>query len=662
VVSPLGILKRLLIGRPLPNEQAAYERLTKTKALAVFSSDALSSVAYATEEILLILVLAGGMALKHALPIGLAIVVLLIIVTVSYRQTIFAYPSGGGSYIVSKENIGVYPGLVAGAALLVDYVLTVAVSISAGVAAITSALPRLSGMTVTLCLLLIALIMLANLRGIKESGTIFAVPTYVFVVIMAAMTATGLIRVALGMESAHPAPHPIPSAVQPLTTFLLLRAFSSGCTALTGVEAISNGVPAFHKPESRNAAATLTWMAAILIVLFTGITVLANAYDVVPSHHETVISQVARHIFGNGVMYYLVQASTALILVLAANTSFADFPRLSGLIAQDGYLPRYLANKGDRLVFSNGIIILGALAGLLVVLFRGSTHHLIPLYAVGVFLSFTLSQTGMVIHWFKQKDRGWVTRAVVNAIGAIATAVVLVVITVTKFMLGAWMVILLLPLLVMMFRAIHQHYLSLGRQLRVPLDCPLAPFKQVKHTIIVPVSGINNAVANTLRYARTLSDNIICVHVSLDPEAGKKVKARWKKWNCGLELHVVDSPYRELIRPLVNFIEQVDAQDPEDLVTVLIPEFVAHTWWHYLLHQQTGVILRTMLLLRKRWVVTGVPYHLDAGGAFQVGAGPTAGSGPGGLPTGEPAGVDRADVSPGFEAVESAEEDDRAHH
>jgi amino acid transporter len=614
-------LKRLLIGRPLSNEQAIHERLTKTKALAVFSSDALSSVAYATEEILLMLVLAGGAALHMALPIGAAIVVLLVIVAISYRQTIFAYPSGGGSYIVSKDNLGVYPGLIAGAALLVDYVLTVAVSISSGVAAITSAFPRLAPGTVMICLIMIALIMLANLRGLKESGSIFAAPTYVFIVLVLVLTAWGLLRVILGVESAHPSPHPIPPAVQPLTTFLILRAFASGCTALTGVEAISNGVPAFKHPESRNAATTLTWMAVILIVLFSGITFLANAYGAVPSEHETIMSQVARHIFGNGVMYYLIQASTALILVLAANTSFADFPRLSSLIAQDGYLPRYFANKGDRLVFSNGIIILGVLAGVLVILFGGSTHHLIPLYAVGVFLSFTLSQTGMVVHWFKSKERGWTTKAVVNAIGAAATLVVLVVITITKFMLGAWMVIVLLPLLVLGFRAIHQHYLSLAAQLRLPPDAPAPEYKKVKHTVIVPVSGVNNAVANTLRYARTLSDHIVCVHVSLDPEKGQKVKERWDKWNTGLELHVVNSPYRELIRPLVTFIEEIDEQDPDDLVTVLIPEFVAHTWWHYLMHQQTGMILRMMLLLRKKWVVTGVPYHIDAGGAFTPGAG-----------------------------------------
>ncbi|HLN61986.1 MAG TPA: APC family permease [Symbiobacteriaceae bacterium] len=607
----MGIIKRLLIGAPLRTEQAAHERLTKTKALATFSSDALSSVAYATEEILLMLVLAGAGALSKALPIALGIVILLIVVAISYRQTIFAYPSGGGSYIVSKDNLGIYPGLVAGAALLIDYILTVAVSISAGVAAITSAFPALTPFTVVMCLFLIAGITVANLRGIRESAAIFSVPTYIFVAIMFIMVAVGLVRLMLGHESAHPSPHAIPPAVQPLTTFLILRAFASGCTALTGVEAISNGVPAFHPPESKNAAITLTWMATILIVLFSGITVLANAYGAVPSHHETVVSQVARHIFGNGLLYLLVQASTALILVLAANTSYADFPRLASLIARDGYLPRYLANRGDRLVYSNGVVVLGALAALLVVLFGGSTHHLIPLYAVGVFLSFTLSQLGMVIHWWKLREPGWTRNIAINALGAATTFVVLIVITVTKFLLGAWMVITLLPIVVYTFRAIHRHYVHLGRQLRLAPECKVPLPKQVRHRIVVPVSGVNNAVVNTLEYARSLSPDITAVHIAVDPEAGAKVKQRWEEWNKEIPLLVVESPYRSLTGPLIDFIEKLDAEDPYDLITILVPEFVTHRWWHYLLHQQTALLLRTMLMFRKRWVVTGVPYHVE---------------------------------------------------
>jgi amino acid transporter len=607
----MGLLKRFLIGQPLATYEAAHERITKTKALAVFSSDALSSVAYATEEILLMLVLAGSAGLPYSLPIATGIVVLLVIVALSYRQTIFAYPSGGGSYIVSKDNLGIYPGLVAGASLLIDYVLTVAVSISAGVAAITSAFPPLDTHKVALALTLIVLITVANLRGLKESAAMFAAPTYIFVLIMAVLIIMGLIRLLMGAESAHPVPPQMPQAVRPLTLFLLLRAFASGCTALTGVEAISNGVPAFHPPESKNAATTLTWMATILITLFMGITVLANAYGAVPSETETVVSQVARHVFGNGILYLAVQASTALILVLAANTSYADFPRLASLIAQDGYLPRYLASKGDRLVYSNGILVLGGLASVLVILFGGETHRLIPLYAVGVFLSFTLSQSGMVIHWLRLRGPGWQRNIVVNAIGAMTTFVVLIVITATKFMLGAWVVIMLLPILVYGFTAIHKHYVALGRQLRANVKCPEPPSKPVKHTVILPVSGVNNAVANTLKYAQTLSKNIIAVHIALDPEAGQRVKQKWDAWDCGLELHVVDSPYRELIRPLIEFIDKVDEEDPDDVVTVLVPEFITHRWWHYLLHQQTGMILRSMLLLRKRWVVTGVPYHVD---------------------------------------------------
>jgi amino acid transporter len=607
----VGLLKRLLIGEPLRTEQAVHQRLTKTKALATFSSDALSSVAYATEEILLMLVLAGGAALSRSLPIAIGIVVLLIIVVLSYRQTIYAYPSGGGSYIVSKENLGAYPGLVAGAALLIDYILTVAVSISAGVAAITSAFPGWAPYTVPLCLLLIAAITIANLRGIKESAAIFSVPTYVFVVIMAAMIVIGLVRLFLGHASAHPAPHPVPPAAQPLTLFLLLRAFASGCTALTGVEAISNGVPAFQPPESRNAAQTLVWMAAILISLFLGITVLANAYGAVPAHGETVVSQIARHVFGTGPLYFLVQAATAMILVLAANTSYADFPRLTSLIARDGYLPRYLSNRGDRLVYSNGIVILGVFAALLVLLFGGSTHHLIPLYAVGVFLSFTLSQAGMVVHWWRSRERGWQRNMVINAIGAVATFIVLVVITVTKFLLGAWMVVLLLPLLVVMFRAIHQHYVGLARQLRVFPDSPPALPRPVRHRIVVPVSGVNMAVANTLEYARSLSPDVTAVHIAVDPEAGARVKERWEAWGPNVPLRVIDSPYRALTGPLIEFIEKLDAEDPHDIITILVPEFITPRWWHRLLHQQTALILRTVLMFRRQWVVTGVPYHID---------------------------------------------------
>lgn len=607
----MGLMKRLLIGRPLRTEQAAHERLTKIKALATFSSDALSSVAYATEEILLMLVLAGSAALPNALPIAIGIAILLVLVSISYRQTIFAYPRGGGSYVVSRENLGVYPSLVAGSALLVDYILTVAVSISAGVAAITSALPELSPHRVALCLVLIGLITIANLRGIKESAGLFSVPTYAFVTLMAILIGVGLIRLLLGYDSAHPAPHEVPQAVQPLTLFLLLRAFASGCTALTGVEAISDGVPAFHSPESKNAAKTLTWMAAICVSLFLGITVLANAYGAVPSHGETVVSQVARHVFGSGALYYLVQASTAMILVLAANTSYADFPRLASLIALDGYLPRYLANRGDRLVFSNGIFLLGALAGLLVVLFGGATHALIPLYAVGVFLSFTLSQSGMVVHWWKLRERGWQRNLIVNAVGAAATLLVLIVITVTKFLLGAWMVILLLPMLVIIFRAIHRHYVGLGRQLRVTNCCPTLPTEPVRHRIIVPVSGVNNAVANTMRYARTLSPDIVAVHIAVDPEAVMKVRERWERWAGDVPLYIVESPYRALAGPLIEAVERLDADDPHDFITILVPEFITHRWWHYLLHQQTALILRTILLFRKRWVVTGVPYHIE---------------------------------------------------
>jgi amino acid transporter len=604
-------LKRWLIGAPLRTEQAIHERLTKVKALAVFSSDALSSVAYATEAILLVLVHAGSRGMAQLLPISAGIGLLLLILTISYRQTIFAYPNGGGAYIVSKENLGTYAGLVAGAALLLDYILTVAVSIAESVSATVSAFPSLGEHRVMMAILLIALITVANLRGIKESGSIFAAPTYVFIGSMLLMIGTGLFRVLTGQAVPHEVAHPIPQATESLTLLLWLRAFASGCTALTGVEAISNGVPAFHKPESKNAAITLSWMAGVLATLFLGIGFLAEVYDIVPVHGETVVSQIARNVFGGGPFYYLIQFATALILMLAANTSYADFPRLASLMAQDGFLPRYLANKGDRLVFSNGIVILGVLASLLIIVFGGETHRLLPLYAVGVFLSFTLSQSGMVVHWWKERSRGWQRNAAVNALGAATTFVVLLVIASTKFTHGAWVVVLLLPVLVMAFRAIHNHYVALGRQLRISTECQPPQPKKVKHTVIVPVSGVNNAVANTLEYARSFTDNIIAVHVAIDPEAGQKVKRKWDEWNCGIPLVVIDSPYRELTRPLIEFIEQVDREDPNDIVTVLVPEFITHRWWHYLLHQQTGMILREALIHRKRWIVTGVPYHLD---------------------------------------------------
>lgn len=602
------LTKKFLLGRPLRTSRLVHERLTKVKALAVFSSDALSSVAYATEEILLVLVTAGTLAMQWSMPIAMAISGLLVILVISYQQTIYAYPNGGGAYIVAKENLGIYPGLVAASALLTDYVLTVAVSISAGVAAITSAFPFLLQHRVGICLFLIALVTLANLRGVRESATMFSIPTYIFIVSMFTLIVTGLFRYFTGTLPALPEKIPIPST-QGISLYLILRAFSSGCAALTGVEAISNGVPAFRPPESRNASLTLIWMGAILLSMFTGITILARFYGIVPSHEQTVVSQIAAHVFGRTPFYYLIQASTMGILVLAANTSYADFPRLSSLLAKDGFMPRLLAIRGDKLVFSNGIITLGFLSSILVVIFGGSTHALIPLYAVGVFLSFTLSQSGMVVHWWKTRDKGWFSHALVNGFGALATGIAMVIIIRTKFASGAWVVVLIIPIMVLTFHKIHRHYIDIAAELD-PKGCKVC--RQIKPIVIIPIANINKVVVNTIEYAKSLTDNIIPVHICIDEEGAGRLKEEWKKWNFDLELLIIPSPYRSIFGPLLRFIDRVEAKAAEnERVTVLIPEFVTRKWWQYFLHNQTGLWLKTLLLWRKDIVISSVPYHLS---------------------------------------------------
>ncbi len=602
-------LRRLLIGDPLATSQAQHERLGKLKALAVFASDALSSTAYATEEILFVLILAGTGALTLSIPVAAAIAVLLLIVGTSYYQTIHAYPNGGGSYIVSKDNLGTLPGLVAGAALLVDYVLTVAVSIAAGVAALFSWLPFLLPYRIELAVAAVAIVTLINLRGVRESASVFAVPTYVFMFSVFILLGVGLFRY-LTRTLAPVASLP-PESVLPgeaVTAFFILRAFSAGCTALTGVEAISNGIPAFRKPESHNAGQTLIAMVLILGSMFIGITLLAHQIGAVPQEHETVLSQVARAIFGNNLAYVLVQLSTAFILLLAANTSYADFPRLSSLIARDGYLPRPLSNIGDRLVFSNGIILLGALAAALLVLFGGDTHSLLPLYAVGVFLSFTLSQMGMVVRWFRLKTHGWQREAVINGVGAVATFVVLGVIIVTRFTHGAWIVAVLIPLIVWMFLAIHQHYLQAAAQLS--LDEYGAPPRIRRHRVIVPIAHVHRGVLQALHYARTLSNDVTAVYVETDPAETVRMREKWNMWGDGVRLEVLNSDYRSIIEPLIAYLDKVDACQPDDIITVVMPQFLASRWWHNILHNQTALLLRLALLFRRGMVVTDVPYRL----------------------------------------------------
>ncbi|MCC6626242.1 MAG: APC family permease [Chloroflexi bacterium] len=617
-------VRRLLIGRSLASSEAAHERLSKTKALAVLSSDALSSVAYATEEVLLILVLAGAAALTFSLPIAVAIIVLIILVGNSYRQTIKAYPNGGGSYIVASDNLGTLPGLVAGSALLIDYVLTVAVSVAAGVAAITSAIPELADWRVVLGVSFVALVTVANLRGVRESGNIFAVPTYAFIVSIAVMLAVGVFRLATG--SMAPLPEPAIAATQDLTLFLLLRAFASGCTALTGIEAISDGVPAFKAPEWKNARATLTWMIVILSIMFGGLSLLANTLNISPHEHgaETVISQLARLVFDGGPPYYIVQAATALILLLAANTAFADFPRLSYFLARDGFLPHQFSYRGDRLAYSYGIVSLGVLSGVLLIIFGGETHALIPLYAVGVFTSFTLSQAGMMVRWWRRREPRWQIGLAFNTIGAVATLAVLIVVAVTKFAAGdplvslsgleihggAWMVMVLIPMLVLGFRGIKQHYQRVASQLSLAgVDTPR--LRAVEHRIIVPIGDLNRASLAALTYARSLTENVRAVHVVTEgPEEAERLRKRWEKWGLDVPLIILESPYRATVGPLLAYIDSYHRQRPDVMLTVLLPEFVPAHWWEHILHNQSALRLKAALFFRRRTVVTSVPYHL----------------------------------------------------
>ncbi len=601
-------LKRLLVGEPKATAQVPHERLSNPVALAVFSSDALSSVAYATEEILLVLVLAGATALTWSSGIAVAIGLLLLILTVSYRQTIQAYPAGGGAYLVSKDNLGVPAGLVAGAALLIDYVLTVSVSVAAGVAAITSAWPALYGQRVLLGIVAVAAIAIANLRGLRESGRLFAAPTYLFIISMLGLIVLGLARLLWGETPVVPLPSSPVVPVAAVTPFLILRAFASGCTALTGVEAISDGVPAFRKPEADNAKRTIAWMAGILLILFLGITFLAREYEVLPREGETVVSQLARMIVGTSPFYYVIQAATALILVLAANTSFADFPRLSYFLARDRFLPRQLVNRGDRLVFSNGVIVLALLASLLLVLFRGETHALIPLYAVGVFISFTLSQVGMVRRHLRLRETGWQRGILINGAGAVTTAVVLTVVGGTKFVNGAFLVVVMIPILVGMFYAIHRHYRQVAEQLRLKhFDLP----PRATHAVLLLVSDVHMGILNALNYARAISPEVEAVYVSLDEEATKQMRLRWGLWSGGVPLVVLESPYRSVVQPLIEYVNKIQVERKVDFVTLVLPEFIPARWWHHLLHNQTALRIRAHFLFRKGTVVINVRFHLE---------------------------------------------------
>jgi amino acid transporter len=605
----LGQAKRFVVGQPIPSHLAHHERFSRLTGLAVLSSDALSSVAYATEEILRVLVLVSLGALSFATPIAFIIAAILAVVVFSYRQTIHAYPSGGGAYIVAKDNLGEMPALIAAAALLIDYVLTVAVSIAAGVAALTSAFPQWHVNRVEMTLGFVLVLMLGNLRGIRESGRIFSIPTYMFVVSLLGLIAFGAWRAVSGTILPIATAQPVQPAGDTLTLFLLLTAFSNGCTAMTGVEAVSNGVPAFRPPEAKNAASTMVMMAVLSITMFVGITLLAHAYHVVPSEQETVVSQIARGVFGGrGWPYYAVQAATMLILVLAANTAYADFPRLASILARDRYVPRQLMNQGDRLAFSNGIIGLSVFASVLLVAYGGDTHALIPLYMIGVFVSFTLSQAGMVVHWRKLKGPGWKTSAFINGLGAFVTGVVLIVVALTKSREGAWIILLLIPVHVFLFRATRRHYDEVARQLS--LDGWTNGTRH-RNTVLVPMSGVHRAVVQAVEYAKTLSPDVRALYVNIDPAATDQMCAQWRKWGNGVPLVVLESPYRSLMEPLLEYIDQVDASQPDDFVTIVLPEFVPARWWHHIFHNQRALLIKGALLFRPNVVVTSVPFHLN---------------------------------------------------
>ena len=600
------LLKRWLVGDPLKSAQAAHERLSKTLALAVFSSNAISSVAYATEEILLMLILAGTAAVAWSIPISFAILFLVVVLTISYRQIIYEYPEGGGAYIVARTNLGDQPALIAAAALMIDYVLTVAVSVAAGIAALTSAVPSLFVHREALGLVAIIFIIVMNLRGVRESGKFFAVPTYFAIGALGVMVMIGSIQALLGQAVSVSPDHQ--TAVEELTLFLILRSFAAGCSAVTGMEVISNGVKAFRRPESQNASTTMIHMSLILAVLFMGISFLASHYGVLPKTDETVVSQLARLTFGSGALYYALQIGTMLLLVLAANSAFAGFPHLASILARDRFMPRQMATSGDRLVFSNGIIILGIFACFLLVLFHGDTHALIPLYAVGVFISFTLSQAGMVRRWLTKKGPHWRKKLIVNGVGAVTTGIATIILAGTKFTQGAWIVFLLIAILVWMFRSIRSHYKAVSEQIALTRDHrPPLPRRNI---VLVPINGVNQAVIRAVDYARSRPGEVRAVMVDVDTQATARIQIQWAQWGCGIQLTILPCPYRSVLSSILDYVEDLLNKEPDTWVTVVIPEILPARWWHNILHNQRALMLKASLLFKDRVILTDVPFHL----------------------------------------------------
>jgi amino acid transporter len=600
------LLKRWLVGNPIKTAHAAHERLSKSLALAIFSSNSISSVAYATEEILLVLILAGTAALAWSIPVSLAILFLVIVLTISYRQIIYEYPEGGGAYIVARSNLGEMPALIAAAALMIDYVLTVAVSVAAGVAAITSAIPELFAHREALGLISIVFIVVVNLRGTRESGKFFAIPTYFAIGALGLMVLIGTFRSFTNGVAMLPLPSPAGGDLENLSLFLILRSFAAGCAAVTGMEVISNGVKAFRSPESENAARTMVWMSVILGSLFMGISWMAYHYGIMAKEDETVVSQLARLTFGTGVTYYTIQVGTMMLLVLAANSAFAGFPHLASILARDGFMPHQMATFGDRLVFSNGIIILGFFACLLLVVFQGDTHALIPLYAIGVFVSFTLSQAGMVRRWLVKKGLHWRKKLIVNGIGAVTTGIATVIIAVTKFMQGAWIVFLLVAALIIIFRGIRRHYKAVAEQVMLTRDA--RPPRPRRNLVLIPIGAVNKAVVRAVDYARSRGGEVRAVLIDVDKEETAVVE--WAQWGCGVPLIVLPSPYRSILGALLDYVEENLDKDPDCWITVVLPEILPARWWQNILHNQRALLLKGALLFKDRVVLTDVPFHL----------------------------------------------------
>ncbi|MFL5676649.1 MAG: APC family permease [Chloroflexota bacterium] len=612
-IHPLGQAaartRRVLFGRPLASDEEAEERLSIPKALAVFSSDNLSSVAYATEAIMFTLLAAGTAAFWLTIPISILIVAVLGIIVVSYRQTIRAYPNGGGSYIVARENLGQIPGLVAAGALLVDYVLTVSVSVAAGVAAITSAFPGISpDVRVPVATACILAVMLVNMRGIRESGSVFAVPTYVFLVSMLALIAIGVGRTLLGDAPQVSGVTPVVVPVETLGILLLMRAFADGCSAITGVEAVSNGVPAFKRPEAAHARTTLAVMGGLVGLMFLGTSYLAGVVGAVPSANETVISQIGRAVFGTSVVYYVLQFSTMAILVLAANTSFADFPRLSSLLARDGFMPSRFAFRGERLAFNTGIVALAILSIVVLAAFGGRVEALIPLYAIGVFTSITLSQAGMVVHWNRERGDGWRRSITINGVGAVATGIVAVVFAVAKFALGAWLIVIIIPILVAAMLLIGRQYRRRKVETAVREETIIGPPRRHQR-VMVPAADVTRDVVQAIRFALTMSDDVTAVHVTDDREAGERIRTRFERQLPGIPLVIVESPFRSLVQPLVRFLEDAAQEHPDDVVVVLLPEYVPRHWWERFLYNENGQRIERGLIGHANILVAAVPYR-----------------------------------------------------